>query len=122
MHDDEDIFIKIDVTNRFSEAANITVLPTLFFYNRWQYSPDMAKPTVSLMNRNAVVASHYRLADHYLYFLNANDRLFTENETNTEIVTGIPNETIFTKQRNHPETGEPYQGTAGKRMREDWSP
>src|ERR1700759_2979135 len=29
--DDEDIFIKVDITNRFTEAASITVLPTLFF-------------------------------------------------------------------------------------------
>src|SRR6478736_6253867 len=28
-HDDEDIFIKIEVTNRFTAAAPITVLPTL---------------------------------------------------------------------------------------------
>src|SRR3989440_1906473 len=30
-----DVFIKIDITNRFSKAAEITVLPTLWFYNRW---------------------------------------------------------------------------------------
>ena len=95
--DDEDIFIKIDITNRFTEAASITVLPTLFFYNRWQYTPGLVKPSVSLINKSCVETNHYRLGHHYFYFLNADDRLFTENETNTEIVTGIPNQSIFTK-------------------------
>ncbi len=31
----QDIFIKIDITNRYSKSAEITVLPTLWFYNRW---------------------------------------------------------------------------------------
>ena len=84
-----------------TEAAPITVLPTLFFYNRWQYTPDLIKPSITLINKNCVVTDHYKLGKHYFYFLNANDRLFTENETNTEIVTGTPNTTIFTKDAFH---------------------
>jgi hypothetical protein len=95
--DDEDIFIKIDVTNRFTAAAPITVLPTLFFYNRWQYTPDLEKPSISLVNKSSVITCHPRLGNFYFYFSNAGDRLFTENETNTEIVTGTPNTSIFTK-------------------------
>lgn len=99
--DDEDIFIKIDITNRFTEAAPITVLPTLFFYNRWQHSPDSDMPSISLLNRNAVITDHYRLKTNYLYFLDADDRWFTDNETNTEIITGTPNKSIFTKDAFH---------------------
>jgi hypothetical protein len=95
--DDEDIFIKIDITNRFTASASITVLPTLFFYNRWQYTPGLEKPSISLVNKSSVVTNHPRLGNFYFYFLNADDRLFTENETNTEIVTGTPNTSIFTK-------------------------
>jgi hypothetical protein len=39
-----DIFIKIDITNRNTKEAPITVLPTLWFYNRWAYTPDEPKP------------------------------------------------------------------------------
>lgn len=99
--DDEDIFIKIDITNRFTAAAPITVLPTLFFYNRWQHSPDSDVPSVTLLNRNAVITDHYRLKTNYLYFLDADDRWFTDNETNTEIITGTPNKSIFTKDAFH---------------------
>ncbi len=100
-YDDEDIFIKIEVTNRYQQPAPITVLPTLFFYNRWQYTPDMVKPSLSLINKNCVLANHPKLGDHYFYFLNADDRLFTENETNTEIITGVANTSIFTKDAFH---------------------
>ena len=41
-----DIFIKIAVTNRGAKAASITVLPTLWFYNRWAYNPNDAKPSI----------------------------------------------------------------------------
>ncbi|MGN6214082.1 MGH1-like glycoside hydrolase domain-containing protein [Parafilimonas sp.] len=99
--DDEDIFIKIDITNRFNAAAPITVLPTLFFYNRWQHSPDSDVPSITLLNRNAVITDHYRLKTNYLYFLDADDRWFTDNETNTEIITGTPNKSIFTKDAFH---------------------
>ncbi|MFT4155932.1 MGH1-like glycoside hydrolase domain-containing protein [Parafilimonas sp.] len=99
--DEEDIFIKIDITNRFTAAAPVTVLPTLFFYNRWQHTPGSDIPSITLLNRNAVITSHYRLKTNYLYFLNADDRWFTDNETNTEIVTGVPNKSVFTKDAFH---------------------
>jgi hypothetical protein len=100
-YDDEDIFVRIEITNRFNKPAALTVLPTLFFYNRWQYTPGLEKPSISLVNKNCVVSDHYKLGKHYLYFLNASDKLFTENETNTEIVTGTPNASIFTKDAFH---------------------
>jgi len=99
--DDEDIFIKVAITNRFTSPAPITVLPTLFFYNRWQHTPNSDMPSITLQTKNAVTTNHYRLGTHYFYFLNANDRLFTENETNTEIITGVPNKSIFTKDAFH---------------------
>ena len=99
--DDEDIFIKIDITNRFNKDAPITVLPTLFFYNRWQYTPEMVKPSIQLANKNYVTVDHEKLGRRYFYFLNADDRLFTENETNTQTVTGTPNESVFTKDAFH---------------------
>lgn len=92
-----DIFIKIDVTNRNKVAAPITVLPTLWFYNKWVYTPDKEKPQIALQNKNAVVAHHHRLGDYYFYFDAAADALFTENETNFNKVNGSLNKSIFTK-------------------------
>ena len=103
-YDDEDICIKINIHNRYHEAANITVLPTLWFYNRWSYTEDFTRPSISFINRDCVQTSHPRIGDYYLYFLDATDRWFTENETNTEIVTGVPNKDIFTKDAFHTAT------------------
>jgi hypothetical protein len=100
-NDDEDICIKINIHNRYSEAANITVLPTLWFYNRWAFTENFIKPAINFVNRDCVQTTHLRLGNHYLYFLGANDRWFTENETNTEIVTGEANKDIFTKDAFH---------------------
>jgi hypothetical protein len=93
-----DIFVKIDITNRYSKAADITVLPTLWFYNRWGFSKDESKkPSITYLDKTSVKAEHKRLGNYYLYFQSPADRLFTDNETNTEKISGVANETIFVK-------------------------
>ena len=42
--DGNDILIRIAVTNRFTEPAPITMLPLLWFYNRWSYGGLENKP------------------------------------------------------------------------------
>ncbi len=97
----QDIFIKIDVTNRYSKGADITVLPTLWFYNRWSQGSLKKKPSIETLAKNCVRAEHERLGDYYFYFQPAEKMLFTENETNTEIVTNTPNKSIFVKDAFH---------------------
>ena len=46
----EDIFIKIEIINRGNESAHITVLPTLWFYNKWQYAGEEDKPSIVFLN------------------------------------------------------------------------
>lgn len=92
-----DIFIRIAVTNRGNKAAAITVLPTLWFFNN-RNNILKEPPLISYRNSGSVHAMHERLGDYYFYFEpHADDILFTNNETNTEKVTGAPNKTIFTK-------------------------
>ncbi len=97
----QDIFIKIDITNRYSKSAELTVLPTLWFYNRWDHGALKQKPSINSIAKNAVKAEHERLGDYYFYFQPADKILFTENETNTATVTGVPNKTIFVKDAFH---------------------
>ncbi len=100
--DSTDIGIKITITNRYKEAAPVTVLPTLWFYNRWTKHGSLhTKPVISPFGEGAVLAEHPRLGNYYFYYQAADNVLFTENETNTEIVQGIPNESIFTKDAFH---------------------
>jgi hypothetical protein len=97
----QDIFIKIDITNRYTKSAEITVLPTLWFYNRWKQGSFKEKPVINYVDKTTVRADHERLGDYYFYFQPADKILFTENETNTEVVTGVPNESIFVKDAFH---------------------
>ncbi|HEX4849568.1 MAG TPA: glucosidase, partial [Puia sp.] len=96
----KDIFIRINIQNRNTQPADITVLPTLWFYNRWHYDLEK-KPSISIRDKTSVKATHRRLGTYYLYFQPPKDRLFTENETNMEKVAGIPNASPFVKDAFH---------------------
>ncbi|MGN6341494.1 MAG: MGH1-like glycoside hydrolase domain-containing protein [Ginsengibacter sp.] len=99
--DSQDIFIKIDIKNQFSEAAPVTLLPTLWFYNRSSNQQLEEKPSINYINPNKVKASHQRLGTYYLYFQTPDLALFTDNETNLKKVTGQPNQTPFVKDAFH---------------------
>ena len=97
----KDICIRISVTNRGKDAADITVLPTLWFYNRWQYNKTLVKPSIQRRDKTSVKALHNRLGTHFLYFEQPDDLLITENETNQKIVKGSADADIFTKDAFH---------------------
>jgi len=48
-------------------------------------------------NHSSVKLTHPKLGDYYLDFENPNKWLFTNNETNTERLFGVPNETPYVK-------------------------
>ncbi|MFZ9661957.1 MAG: glucosidase, partial [Chitinophagaceae bacterium] len=96
-HNSTDISIRVRITNRGKEKAPITVIPTLWFYNRWQYDPEIRKPSIILQDENHVRAAHHRLDSYFLYFEKADQVLFTENETNFALVHGTKSKTVFTK-------------------------
>ena len=92
-----DIFIRIRITNRGKETAPLTVMPTLWFYNRWQYDDSMRKPSIIAKEGNYVRALHARLGSYYLYYDAPEETFFTENETNHHLVTGKEQRGPFTK-------------------------
>jgi hypothetical protein len=96
-----DVFIKIDITNRFNKAAEISVLPTLWFFNRPTNKRLNEQPSITYRNKTSVKAAHERLGSYYFYFHAAQEALFTNNDTNKQKVTGQPNESIFVKDAFH---------------------
>ncbi|MEO6329515.1 MAG: glucosidase [Ginsengibacter sp.] len=99
--DSNDIFIKINIHNRYSASAGITVLPTLWFYNRLSNQKLAEKPVITDHNKTTVKATHQRLGTYYLYFPRTRATFYTENETNTQKVSGIPNASPFVKDAFH---------------------
>ena len=97
----EDILIRISVFNRGPEAASLHVLPTLWFRNTWNDTPENDLPVlkkVSLDKTSGVIAASHKDIGEWLFSaMGANDLLFTNNETNTERLSGVPNVTPYVK-------------------------
>ncbi|MGH7060761.1 MAG: MGH1-like glycoside hydrolase domain-containing protein, partial [Stellaceae bacterium] len=101
----DDILIKISAANRGPAAAELHVLPTLWFRNTWAWWPEPPKPALRAFPAPAgiaaVAASHAELGDHFLYCAARPPLLFTENETNNERLFGAPNATPYVKDAFH---------------------
>jgi Mannosylglycerate hydrolase MGH1-like glycoside hydrolase domain len=84
----EDILVQITAVNRGPTAAELHVLPTLWFRNDWSswISRPAAKPTLMQVKGPAgtqvIAAAHPELGEYYLYSDGEVPLLFTENETN----------------------------------------
>jgi hypothetical protein len=92
-----DLLIKIDITNRYTKAADLTVLPTLWFSGHSIQNSVATPPLIRQEGPGRVRASHERLGDYYFYYNPVATPLFTNNQTNTVKVTGQPGDTVFTK-------------------------
>ncbi len=99
--DVEDILIKIEVFNRGAESAAIHILPTLWFRNTWSWQESADKPQLTeIFNKDgvkAIEAAGIYFGKRYLYCENANELLFTENESNNQKLYNAPNASIFAK-------------------------
>ena len=99
--DAEDILIKITVHNRGKDAADLSVMPTAWFRNLWDFGKEGKKPDISLLKSEKgfgnVKITHQDLGTYYLSYETPERVLFTENETNNERLYGSPNKTPFVK-------------------------
>ncbi len=95
--DVEDVLIRITVANRGGEAASINVLPTVWFRNRWTWYGEAANCKMQMVNNDVIGIETDELGPRWLYCENANELLFTENETNNERLFGGENRTPYVK-------------------------
>jgi hypothetical protein len=105
-----DIAIKISVANRGSTAANLDVLPTLWFRNTWSGTEGSSKPILQKfegMGYSVIHAYHTeelfkeKLEDYYLYCDHVVPLLFTENETNNQLIFNTDNTSPYVKDGIH---------------------
>ena len=98
---EEDILIKITIWNRGAEDRPLSILPTLWFRNLWAFGLMKQKPLIRLegleQEEGYVSLEHEELGSYFFYFENPHSVLFTENETNTERLYGLPNPSPFVK-------------------------
>ena len=102
----DDILIRITAVNRGPDAADLHVLPTLWFRNnwsKWTADSDRApeKPNLEQIEApdgtRAILATHSHLGEFTLACEGDVPLLFTENETNHLRLFGQPNESAHTK-------------------------
>lgn len=117
---EDDICIRIEVFNRGPEAASIDVIPQIWFRNTWGWGEQRKEsPEIHLLGHDndadCLVADDstsdclknllhpYRLGKRYCYVQSGGNVLFTNNETNKELLYGkaTKNSTPFVKDGFH---------------------
>src|SRR5207253_10911800 len=97
----EDILIRATATNCGPEPAALHFLPTIWFRNTWSWGRDNQKPylrAIEVAEASMIVETmHHTLGTYLLFCEDVDNLLFTENESNSERLWGIPNTTRFVK-------------------------
>lgn len=97
----EDILVRITAYNRGPDSAELHLLPTLWFRNTWSWGYDGKRPLLqrasSMKGVDAVEIHHEMYGKRWLLCDRPGALLFTENETNTEQLWGVPNRTPYVK-------------------------
>lgn len=86
--DTHDFIFKATIHNRSKKEAPITILPTVWFRNTWSSGKDRAIPKIEAVNIHQAKIKHHLLGDFYLYFDQADEVVFCDNETNREKLYG----------------------------------
>ena len=109
----DDTFIRIRVKNLSSEPAYIAVLPTLWIRNSWKWGyPGISKRNITvnsdgslfvpeLLGPGAQSFSQDKFPVHYFYCDQPNQWLFTDNETNCELIYATADGEKYTKDAFH---------------------
>ncbi len=100
--DVDDICVTVRVANRGPEAADLHVLPTLWFRNRWSWNADKEHAELSFdKGSGALQAVDAELGNYFLYFQNSGTPLFTENETNSRLLFNVESPSPYVKDAFH---------------------
>jgi hypothetical protein len=93
-----DTLVRISVTNQGPDHANLHLIPTLWFRNTWAWGDDHSeRPHLYAQGQSTVSATHPTLGEYWLACAGAPELLFTDNDTNTQRLWGVPNHTSYVK-------------------------
>ena len=104
----DDILMKVTVINRGAKAANIHVLPHVWFRNFWKHNNRYERPVMKSISDNSVQTRSIRNGRYYLYHENG-DQLFCDNETNNKRIYNFANDVKYVKDgiNDHVISGKP---------------
>ncbi|HJU54438.1 MAG TPA: hypothetical protein VJ715_07705, partial [Pyrinomonadaceae bacterium] len=107
--DVEDILVKLSVVNRGPEAAELHLLPTIWFHNRWSWGygnprPELRRRPIGAEDEKSfalIELEHETIGRRLLYCEGLPELLFTENETNNRRLFGAANRSPYVKDAFH---------------------
>jgi hypothetical protein len=83
-NDPEDFLFTATIHNRSNKPAELTVLPTLWFRNTWASGRDRNQPMASKDADQRTKIKHHLAGEYFIYFDQADEQVFCDNETNRE--------------------------------------
>jgi len=92
----EEIYVRLTARNHGPAAAELQVLPSLWFRNTWSWSPGAIRPQLRA-DGSCVLAQHPELGLRRLIGEGDHDLLFCENETNLKRLWGAAPTTPYPK-------------------------
>jgi len=95
--DTEDILVRITVHNRGPEAAQIHLLPTIWFRNTWRINSGCYTPRMFSTTKKYIEVDHEEFGDYRVYFDKSPTMLFCDNETNYKKLYNSDNKSEYCK-------------------------
>lgn len=92
----DDILMQITVYNRGKDAAELHVIPHLWYRNFWKHNPKYERPSIRHIEPNVLQADTIRDGVYY-YHYEGGEALFCENETNNRRIHNIASDTQYPK-------------------------
>jgi hypothetical protein len=95
-----DICLRITAVNRGPDTAPLHILPTVWFRNTWSWSQNSPKGVLFPAEEKQPQSIHIQKEVHCnytLFYEGSPDLLFCENETNNQVLFGVPNVSTYTK-------------------------
>ncbi len=113
--DQNDILVRIEVINRAQQSGECVVMPQLWFRNTWSwgyptgplndvdgkptlYRTDAVEHAMTIRTKHPTDGSD---GDYLLYAEGEPELIFTENESNNELLFGTPNDSPYVKDAFH---------------------
>ncbi|KAK3397277.1 Six-hairpin glycosidase-like protein [Sordaria brevicollis] len=112
--DPDELLFRVTAWNRGPDPAPLHIIPQMWFRNTWAWGrePESNKPSLQAVGENLVKSQHHKLGERYLLLSpspgvgpsgeDVHPKLiFTENDTNTELLYKVPNEQPYVKDGFH---------------------
>jgi hypothetical protein len=96
-NDHEDLLVRYTVWNRSSSAASVAVIPQLWFRNTWNTDSKVVKPEILNQGNNTLLLRSADIGDHHCFADGNPKLLFTENESNNQLLYNVPNASPYVK-------------------------